>query len=86
MINTKIFIMHVIIPYNKNKNTFNISNNVEYLGYGICNWKLNEQFDPKYLKISIILMDTKYLIDNFFNKDKDASNLLAENIEKVELE
>lgn len=75
-----------IIPYNKNKNVFSVSNDVEYLGYGICNWKLNDQYDPKYLKISIILIDTKYLIDIFFNKNKDAYNLLVENIEKVEFE
>ena len=70
-----------VIPYNKCNNGLNISNDIENIGYATCNW---EEVDPekgKYLEIQIILIDTKYLIDLYFNK-KYNRELLANTIKK----
>lgn len=72
-----------VIPYNRNKNNLELSDNIVYCGYAICNWKLNRRYDPKYLKIAIVLIDTKYLIDNYFNKSKDIRKELAKSIEAI---
>lgn len=72
-----------IIPYNKKRNTLEVYEDISYCGYAICNWKLNTQYDPKYLKIAIILIDTKYLIDSYFSKTKGIKEALIEKIEMI---
>lgn len=68
-----------VIPYNKDNNGLGISKNIENMGYATCNWKDINSIDEKYLKIQIVFIDTKYLIDSYFNKEVD-KNLLINNI------
>lgn len=70
-----------IIPYNKLKNHFESNSNINYCGYAICNWKLNKQYNHKYLKVAIILLDTKFLIDSFFLKTGNIKELLSNQID-----
>lgn len=72
-----------IIPYCKNNNVFDLSDNVEYLGYSVCNWELSSEYNPKHLKIAIILADTRYIIESYFNKSKNLKNELVSKIKKV---
>ena len=75
-----------IIPYNKEYNSFNTNDKVHYCGYAKCNWKLNDQFDKKYLKIAVILIDTKTIIDSYFENDKKIKELLMKEIQKNKVE
>lgn len=73
-----------IIPYNKNKNNFDLTSNIEYRGYAKCDWKLDtKHFDEKYLRVAVILIDTKYLIDNYFNRTDQIKDNLINSIEMV---
>ena len=65
-----------IIPYNKENNNLNKKNNIENIGYATCNWKDLKSIDEKYLKIQIILIDTKYLMDSYFNKKAEIDLLI----------
>ena len=71
-----------IIPYNKDENNLNLSKNIENIGYATCNWKDIKPIDEKYLKIQIIFIDTKYLIDSYFNKETD-KNVLIDRIKNI---
>lgn len=68
-----------IIPYNCKDNNLNINGKIENIGYATCNWKNITSISEKYLKIQVILIDTKYLIESYFNKIKDR-DLLIEKI------
>ena len=76
-----------IIPYNKkNKDNdlFDTNENIDYLGYAVCNWEdINIANNSKFYKIAIVFIDTKYLIDCFFNNMCERK-LLIDNIRKVE--
>lgn len=72
-----------VIPYCKNNNVFGINKNIEFIGYSICNWELSNEFNSKYLKIAIILVDTKYIIESYFNKDKTIKDELILEIKNV---
>ena len=53
-----------VLPYNKYKNSLNLSNTIEYVGYAESSWK--QQSSNKYYEhVAVILLDTKYLIDCF---------------------
>ena len=75
-----------IIPYNKEYNSFNTKDKVHYCGYAKCNWELNDQFDKKYLKIAVILIDTKTIIDSYFENDKKIKELLMKEIQQNKVE
>lgn len=66
-----------IIPFNKNNNLFELSHNIEYVGFAESSWK-NNTLCNYYEKISVILIDTKYLID-CYNKhiDNDLEKLIS---------
>ena len=66
-----------VIPYNKEKNGFGINKNIENMGYATCNWKDITSIDEKYLKIQIVFIDTKYLIDAYFDKKVDKKLLIS---------
>ena len=73
-----------IIPFNKDEKLFNTSEKVHYCGYAKCNWELNNKFDKKYLNIAVILLDTKTIIDSYFEKDIEIKELLVKEIQKIE--
>lgn len=74
-----------VMPYNKNDKPFNYNKEVVYCGYSICNWKLRKEYNNKYLKIAIILLDTKTLIESYFNRNKDIKLKLINQIENVKI-
>ena len=65
-----------VIPYNCEDNKLNVKGKIENIGYATCNWKNISSISEKYLKIQVILIDTKYLIDSFFNKTSDVDFLI----------
>lgn len=69
-----------IIPYNKYNNKFGLEKNIEYVGFAESSWRNSKEL---YDHISVILIDTKFLID-CYNKqtDNDISKLLA-SIQKI---
>lgn len=69
-----------IIPYNKHNNKFGLEKNIEYVGFAESSWRNSKEL---YDHISVILIDTKFLID-CYNKqtDNDISKLLA-SIQKI---
>ena len=64
-----------LIPFNKENNIFNISENIINIGYATCSWE-NDKLKKK---ISIIFIDTKYLIDLYF-KNASETKLLIQKI------
>lgn len=69
-----------IIPYNKSNNKFDLEKNIEYVGFAKSSWRnTNELHDH----ISVILIDTKFLID-CYNRlvDNETSKLLS-SIQKI---
>lgn len=72
-----------IMPYNKNNPIFEFSDAIDYCGYAVCNWKENNQNDPSFFKIAIILIDSKFLIDSFFDKSLQAKKILVEKVKLV---
>ena len=69
-----------IIPYNKNKNAFELSNNIEYLGFAESDWR--KKF-YNYERIALILVDTQYILNCYFKKEISDIKKLIESIEKV---
>ena len=71
-----------ILPYNKYKNPFELSNNIEYVGFSESSWK-SENSNKYYEKVSVILIDTRYLIDCYTRcKDNNIDKLIA-SIQKI---
>ena len=75
-----------IIPYNKEENDFHVKTIIHYCGYAKCNWELNNQYDKKFLKIAVILLDTKSLIDSYFENDNSIKSFLINEIKQIEEE
>lgn len=65
-----------IIPYNKDNNFLEINSYIENIGYATCNWKDVNSIQDKYLKIQIIFIDTKYLMDSYFSKTHEVNKLI----------
>ena len=65
-----------IIPFNKKDNLFATKLSIFNCGYAVCNW----EFEDQKHKISIILIDTKDLIDNYFRKNSNLKKLLVDTI------
>lgn len=70
-----------IIPYNKLNNKNNLKNNIQYVGYAESDWKKN--VDITYEGISLILVDTKYLIDCYTKNKKGNQDKLIIEIMKI---
>lgn len=73
-----------VLPYNKSNNNFQLVNNIEYIGYAEADWSAIEDYDKKYFKIAIILIDTKYLIDSYIFRTREIDKLSRE-IRKVSI-
>lgn len=71
-----------ILPYNKYKNLFKLSNNIEYVGFSESSWK-NENSNKYYERVSIILIDTKYLIDCYTRSNDNNIDKLISSIQKI---
>lgn len=66
-----------ILPYNKNKNDFGYTENLEYIGYSEANWRNDELLHSR---VCAFLMDTKHLISSWSkgNCREDISKLIEE--------
>ena len=66
-----------ILPYNKNNNKFGLSNNIEYVGFSESSWK-NHNSKKFYEKVSVVLIDTTYLISCYTKYlDNNVDRLIA---------
>ena len=74
-----------ILPFNKDKNEFAVTDNICYEGYAESSWKKVED-ESSYQKIALILVDIKYLIDCYYKKEKVKIEDLITCIEKVNSE
>lgn len=71
-----------IIPFNKNNNPFNLSNCIEYVGFSESSWKKPSN-DNYYERVSVILIDTKYLMDKYISySDSEVEKMIA-SIQKI---
>ena len=68
-----------ILPYNKNDNFFGNSSNILDIGNVENNARISNKQEP-FKKIAIILVDTKYVIDCYFKRDKKNENELIDSI------
>ena len=66
-----------ILPYNKNKNDFGYTEDLEYIGYSEANWRNDELLHSR---VCAFLMDTKHLISSWSkgNCKEDISKLIEE--------
>lgn len=71
-----------ILPYNKYKNPFQLSNNIEYVGFSESSWK-NENSNKYYERVSIILIDTRYLINCYTSCNDNSIDKLISSIQKI---
>ena len=71
-----------ILPYNKYKNPFELSNNIEYVGFSESSWK-NKKSSKYYERVSVILIDTKYLIDCYTRCNDNNIDKLIASIQKI---
>lgn len=71
-----------ILPYNKYKNLFELNNNVEYVGFSESSWK-NRNSNKYYERVSVILIDTKYLIDCYTRHENNNMDKLISSIQKI---
>lgn len=67
-----------LFPYNKYKNCFNFQKNFENFGYALGEWKNN---DKSFEYIQGILVDTRFLIENYTRKSKTIFYELVDSIE-----
>lgn len=75
-----------VMPYNKSKNTKNLKKNIEFVGAARAKWLVNDptiQENQKYKKIAAILIDMKFLIENWTNYNKDNLSDLIKEIRKI---
>ncbi len=69
-----------IIPYNKYNNKFGLEKSIEYVGFAKSSWRnSNELYDH----ISIILMDTRFLIDCYNRQQNNELSKLLASIQKI---
>lgn len=71
-----------ILPYNKYNNPFGLSNYVEYVGFSESSWK-NQKSNKYYERVSVILIDTKYLIDCYTRCNENNVDKLIASIQKI---
>ena len=74
-----------ILPYNKKKNYFKLSGDIENVGEAVGNWR----FDPanphmkNYERVQGIVVDTRYLMYNYIGTPEEQKRALAQCIERV---
>lgn len=74
-----------VIPYNKKKNFFKLSGNIENVGEAIGNWRFDSA-NPRmnnYERVQGIVVDTRYLMYNYIGTPEEQKQALAECIERV---
>jgi hypothetical protein len=71
-----------ILPYNRYNNPFQLSKNIEYVGFAESSWK-NKKSNKYYEKISVILIDTKYLIDCYTRCNDNNIDKLISSIQSI---
>lgn len=71
-----------IIPFNKSNNPFELSDNIEYVGFAESSWK-NKLSNNYFEKVSVILLDTKYLIDCYNKYTDNGLEKMVASIQKV---
>ncbi len=69
-----------IIPYNKYNNKFGINKDIEYVGFAESNWRNSKEL---YDHISVILVDTKFLIDCYNGQENNNISKLLASIQKI---
>lgn len=68
-----------VLPYNKKKNPFGFTNNLEYIGYSKANWIANDDDSV----VHAFLIDTKHLVSSWSQGNcKEDITKLIEDIEK----
>lgn len=70
-----------ILPFNKEKEPFRCDDNIKYMGFASSAWR-DKKETYNYEKISLLLVDTKYMIDCFYQNEKADIVKLVELIEK----
>lgn len=70
-----------ILPFNKNKEPFKCDDNMKYMGFANSAWR-GKKKEFNYERISLLLIDTKYMIDCFYQKERADLKMLIELIEK----
>lgn len=73
-----------IVPFNKHSEPFLSNDNMKYMGFANSAWRDKKQC-INYERISLILVDTKYIIDCFYQKERVSIKKLIELIEKSSL-
>lgn len=70
-----------ILPFDKKKEPFKCDDNMKYLGFANSAWR-DKKDNYNYERISLLLIDTKYVIDCFYQKERADLKKLMELIEK----
>lgn len=69
-----------IMPFNKAKNCFKISDNVGNIGEAVGDWRKNKKY---YERIQGIVIDTRYIMYHYLGKPINDKIILSKCIEKV---
>ncbi len=70
-----------ILPFNKKSDPFVTNDNIKYMGYANSAWRDKKEIF-NYEKISLLLVDMKYMIDCYYLKDRFDMECLVDLIEK----
>lgn len=73
-----------IVPFNKCASPFLSNDNMKYMGFANSSWRDKKQYF-NYERISLLLVDTKYIIDCFYQKEHANLRQLIELVEKSSL-
>ncbi len=71
-----------ILPFNKDNNNLEIDEDINYYGFAESAWKKSNN-NVSYEKIALILVDTKYLINCFYQKEKSNIEKMISSIELI---
>lgn len=71
-----------ILPFNKDDKPFKCDDNIKYMGYANSAWR-DKKENYNYEKILLLLIDTKYMIDCFYQREIADLKKLIELIEKL---
>ena len=71
-----------ILPFNKDEKPFKCDDNIKYMGYANSAWR-DKKENYNYEKILLLLIDTKYMIDCFYQREIADLKKLIELIEKL---
>ncbi len=69
-----------ILPFNKDEKLFNTDRCIQYVGYSKSSWRKNINY---YEHISLVLMDTKFLIECYVNHENSEIDKLLASIQEV---